>query len=155
MDKCCKDKCHSEKDPLIFNLLVKSLPQNSPNNFLFRKMQRSTRVSMESRYRHLLPSLSFWPKQLLANNFFGKLFFLSKNSGDPKLFWTQNIFGPNIFLDPRFFLNPKLFFEPKFFWTKIYFDQNFFSPKIFLNQHFFGPKNYFDPNPKFIWIQIF
>ena len=62
-----------------------------------------------------------------------------------KFFWTQNLFGPKIFLDPKFF-------GPKFSWTQNFLDPSFLGPKIYLEQKFIGPRIIF--NQKYLWTKL-
>ena len=100
----------------------------------------------------------------MEQNFFGPIFFLrpkivfeiflsSKFLLEPKLFLTQNFFGPRSFwtqdfLDPNFLLTQKKNFNPKFFLVQNFFrTQNLFFTQIFLGSHFFE-------GSKFLWTSI-
>ena len=82
----------------------------------------------------------------------------------PKIFWTQDFFGPNIFFhsirpkicsDLTFFHTLNSFSDPKFFQTqklsrlKFCWTQNLLYPKFFLTQNFHGAKK--DFKLKFFW----
>ena len=67
--------------------------------------------------------------------------------------WSQNIFGPKIFMDPKYFrtqniFGPKIFSDLKFLGSTFFSYQRFFGHKIF-----FGSNISFDP--KFCWTQNF
>ena len=80
---------------------------------------------------------------------------------DPKVFWTQNFFGPNLFFQTQKFCWTHKIFGPTFFWNqepnilfwlKKNFVQNFFDLKFFADPQlgsdpifFFITKIFLDP----------
>ena len=169
MDKWCKDKCHSEKYPRIFILLVKSMCQKILQKMLLKKMlvqfvqdlvctlhigQWTVSQSSDpptSRPSFFGPDIFWAPKSKIflalkflldVKSFLPKSYNLCQILFLPKHFLTNNFLWQNYFFWSKNFAHPKLFWTQKLFEHKIIFEPKYFWAQIFLYLKFFRTRNF-------------